>query len=724
MPGHDGTCCASSAVAAGRTGSCQVILSLGHPQGGRLEQGCDMTSVWKSATILSSILVASEGLAAAAQAQEPARLPPTVVTASRLQDGIRGTSTSIITAEEIARDPSSSLQDILAKQPGIQVQHLFGGTGARDKVDLRGFGAASNANALILVNGRRLNDIDLAGIDFAAIPRDNIERIEIIRGNSAAVLYGDGAVGGAINIVTKTAVPREPYAKLDGGIGSYCHREASVSGGGSSGATSATGHAAFIEADNYRRNNELLQRNAGGELRHKTADGELFFTLGYDDQHLGLPGGRLVTNTSSALASDPRGTATPLDFADTQGLNLTTGGSFMLGDGMELIVDGGVRSKWQQAGVFSSFGPSFDSYFQADLQTWSLTPRLTVEHATAGLPASSIVGIDLYHAVYNSDRSLHEGDAPIHVYDATQDTLAAYAQQTVALRGDTDLAIGLRLQHAIVSATDRVDNSAPGGSGVVQGTPLDDDGDTQWAAHLGLEHRVTNDFALFGRVGRSLRMPTIDERVGMSPFGVPTTFALKTQTSYDVEAGVRGKAAGVSYELSAYVMELENELHFSPATFTNLNLEATRRTGVEASFATKLAEGLSLKTGGAYTKAEFREGSFAGNEVPLVSRWTGNVGLAWDAVPRLLTVDTTLRYVGERRLDNDQANVQPMTPAYTVVDLRIGGKYEWLRWSLAALNLFDADYFDYGIASAFTLGTYEAYPQAGRTFLFKLGADF
>ena len=235
--------------------------------------------------------------------------------------------------------------------------------------------------------------------------------------------------------------------------------------------------------------------------------------------------------------------------------------------------------------------------------------------------------------------------------------------------------------------------------------------------------QCNDELALFGRTGRSIRLPTVDERVGMSPFGSPTTFDLKTQTSYDVEAGVKGKASGVAYQLSAFVMELENELHFSPATFTNLNLAPTRRTGVEASIGAKLADGLSFKAGGAYIKAEFREGDFAGNDVPLVSHWTGNVALAWDIVPRFVIADATLRYAGERRLDNDQANVQPIIPGYSVIDLRIGGEYEKLRWSLAVYNLFDADYFDYGIASAFTLGTYNAYPQPGRTFLFKLGVD-
>ncbi len=124
-------------------------------------------------------------------------VPDTLVTASRLGEGVTGASTTVITAAEIERSPGQTLQDVLARVPGIQVQSLFGGVnGTSTTVDLRGFGAAATPNTLVLINGRRLNDIDLSGIDFGSIPREGIERIEITRGNSGAVLYGDGAVGG------------------------------------------------------------------------------------------------------------------------------------------------------------------------------------------------------------------------------------------------------------------------------------------------------------------------------------------------------------------------------------------------------------------------------------------------------------------------------------------------------------------------------------------------
>jgi iron complex outermembrane receptor protein len=212
--------------------------------------------------------------------------------------------------------------------------------------------------------------------------------------------------------------------------------------------------------------------------------------------------------------------------------------------------------------------------------------------------------------------------------------------------------------------------------------------------------------------------------VGQGPFGVPTTFDLKTQTSRDVEGGVRLNGHGLSIQTSVYLMDLTNEIHFSPATFTNVNLDPTRRYGVETIASYRLIDTVTLKGGLAYTRAIFREGIFAGNDVPLVSRWSGSAGFSWDIWHKQLVLDVLARFSGDRRLDNDQTNRQPLIPSHSVVDLRLGGEFQRLKWSVTVENLFNEMYFDYGIASAFTLGTYNAYPQPGRTFMARASATF
>jgi iron complex outermembrane recepter protein len=645
---------------------------------------------------------------------------------------ITGASSTVITAQEIERSPGLTVQDVLAREPGIQVRSLFGMVnGASTGVDMRGFGAAGTSNTLVLVNGRRLNDIDIAGVDFSAIPKNSIERIEITRGNSGAVLYGDGAVGGVINIVTKNAFDLPPSARIQAGFGSFNYREGNVSANGSANtsagqfATSVFANA--IRSDGYRENNKLRQENAVGDFRWTDGrDTTAYFNISADNQHLGLPGGRRVTLTTSELVTDRRGAATPFDFGEKKGLNATLGVTRVLWQGTELVVDGGVRNKKQESGFFSAFGTDFNSGFKADLTSLSITPRVLSQHVIGGAPGKLITGIDVYHSMYDSDRSRNLGEAPIHNYDLKQTTAAFYMQETIAVRPDTDIAFGGRVQNNSLTARDRFDPNAPGAfssSAPIQGLPFDGS-ETQYAWHIGAEHRVTREVAFFGRAARSFRVPNVDERVASSPFGVATAFDLKTQTSHDFEVGIRAGAGPLMWQISGYYMELENELHFSPATFTNTNLDPTERYGVENIVTWSVSDFLRLKAGVAYTRALFRDGPFKGNDVPLVSPWTGSVAVSWDIYRKYLVLDAVARFFSGRRMDNDQANFQPLIPSKAVVDLRIGGEIDKFFWSASVQNVFDTLYFDYAIASAFTFGTYNAYPLPGRTYIVRAGLQF
>ena len=126
----------------------------------------------------------------------------------------------------------------------------------------------------------------------------------------------------------------------------------------------------------------------------------------------------------------------------------------------------------------------------------------------------------------------------------------------------------------------------------------------------------------------------------------------------------------------------------------------------------------------AYTRAVFREGAFAGNDVPLVSRYTASGGVTWNIWQNYLVFDATVRAWSERIMDNDQANTQRRIPADATVDLKLSGAYEHFFWSLSVNNLFDAQYYDYAIASSFTPGRFSAYPLPGRTYMVKAGATF
>jgi iron complex outermembrane receptor protein len=199
---------------------------------------------------------------------------------------------------------------------------------------------------------------------------------------------------------------------------------------------------------------------------------------------------------------------------------------------------------------------------------------------------------------------------------------------------------------------------------------------------------------------------------------------LKTQTSHDIEGGVRIKSGPFQMQSSIYNMDLENEIHFIPALFYNVNLDPTHRYGSETSASLRVSDTVLLRGGVAYTRAVFREGPFAGNDVPLVSRYTASGGVTWNIWQNYVVADATLRGWSERFMDNDQSNTQRRIPASATVDLKLSGEYQHFFWSLSVNNVFNALYYDYAIASAFTEGRFSAYPLPGRTYMVKAGATF
>ena len=650
--------------------------------------------------------------------------------------GIVGASATVITAEEIAHSPAQTLQEIIAQTPGVQLTNLFGGVnGAGSTVDLRGFGAFASGNTLILINGRRLNDVDKAGVDLSTIPLNSIERIEITRGNSGAVLYGDNAVGGVINIVTKTGVGGPPVAiRGEAGVGSFNQRMAAVSAATNSGPWSTSFYGNAIKSDGYRDNNALDQRNGVGNIQYSTPDLTAFLTLSGDDQKLGLPGGRIVDPGAgiNELVTKRQGTSTPFNYANKQGANVTAGFTKSLGNGVDLIIDGGLRDKKQQAGFFGALPTIPFNYVDSHLQTWSITPRLSIKNSVLGVPSAILTGIDYYDATYHSDRPNFKGAAPIHVYDLSQQTLAGYWQHTIGLLPTTDVSYGARAQSTRLSARDRYNDMAPGAFGPfdIQANPLNSS-ELQYAAHVGIEHRLNNVFSVFGRAAHAFRTPDVDERVASGPAfdaffnAIPQTFKLKTQTSTDAELGYRIKGGPLQLQTSIYNMELENEIHFDPVNFYNYNLDPTRRYGAETAASLRLNDSLLVRGGGAYTRAVFREGPNKGNDVPLVSRFTASGGVTWNVWEKYLVVDATVRHWGDRYMDNDQVNRRgPMIPGDTTVDFKLSGEYQRFFWSLSVNNALNALYYDYAIASSFTDGRFSAYPLPGRTYMVKAGATF
>lgn len=127
------------------------------------------------------------------------------------------TNITIISSEDIENKHVETLGELLENEVGIFYK-TNGTTGDMPTVFMRG--SAASARTLVLIDGRRVNDAGAGAANFAAIPVSMIERVEIIRGAGSAV-YGTGAFGGVINVITKTAKEDSPAAEFGASYGSF-----------------------------------------------------------------------------------------------------------------------------------------------------------------------------------------------------------------------------------------------------------------------------------------------------------------------------------------------------------------------------------------------------------------------------------------------------------------------------------------------------------------------
>jgi iron complex outermembrane receptor protein len=612
-------------------------------------------------------------------AQTPiTQMEPVVVTATRFEDRAQQfpIGVEVIDQEQIRRSTAATVPELLSQRHGIRVRDL---TGSPDmQVDLRGFGITGDQNTLVLVDGRRVSENELASVSWTAIPLSAIERIEVLRG-SGTVLYGSGATAGTINIITKAPKPNERSLFVYGGVGSYGTHEERAGMNIAGKDVGLRLHGSNLTSAGFRDNNGLRQKNAQADLRHYHDGGHVSLKVGGEEQNLALPG----SLSEAQMMANRRAAATPGDFADRHSGYADLGAEHATRFG-QIAANLTYRDRETDAAFFVA--TPFRNNISTHVKTWSFTPRLKMTHGLGGWDSTLVTGVDVDES--NLDRTASAFPARAA---ATQRDAAVYGQHTTVIPTGTSLSLGGRIQHAHYAVED------PGNS------TSNFRRDPHLHAHeIALRQRLPAGASVYGRLGRSFRMPNVDDVFSLFT-GLATP--LEPQTSRDREVGFDFKAGPGRYHFAYYDIDLDNEIYFESITFTTRNLPPTHRRGFEAEASWRIGN-FDLFANYTQTIAKFRSGQFggvsiAGNAVPLVPRHSANVGGSW--LFRANTRATVLaRYVGEQRYDADEANTFARNiPSYYVVDTKV--LHDRRDWQFAAgvRNLLNQKYYSYGIFTGF-----------------------
>jgi iron complex outermembrane receptor protein len=633
----------------------------------------------------------------ASAAENTVNMEEVTVTATRYEEQLSEVPAhvTVITREDISNSTARNIPEILRTETGVQVNDIAGNR-RNYTVDLRGFGETASLNTLVLVDGRRINQADLSGVDWTEIPLEGVERIEIIRGGRGSVLYGDNATGGVINIITKQG----DIAIKSGGelsVGSYGTFKSSAYADGGIKAMSFFLTGSYLTSDGYRHNSGTEAKNVGLNISYSAGDlFRLNISSGYHKDHTGLPGALKESDFASGVSRTE--TLHPDDYIDVEDYYFKVVPEVSLLDNAVLKVDSSFRKR-----AFFSFdsGDFGDFSGDSDIKTLIISPQILLKNTIGKAKNALTIGADYVRADDDIvNESLFFGVSSTGVFNLHKENYGYYLHDEINIGDRLCLSGGYRYDKSGFSFSP----STPGSKDM----------------HENLFTAGVN-YTFYGRsyaylsFSRSFRYPVLDELYSF--FTNMINASLSPQSSDNYEIGVRHYFTDSAYaNLNLFRIDTDKEIFFDPVTYNNENLDGmTRRDGIEFSLFIKPTDWLTLKTGYAYLDAKIKEGSFKGKDVPNVPKHKAFAEVV-TSLGKGLTIAFDGVYVGERPFISDFANDFGDQKSYLVLNSRL--KYHWKKLNafLNLNNLTNAKYSEYGVIGGSPLEK-SFYPSPRMNFL-------
>jgi len=194
--------------------------------------------------------------------------------------------TTIITKEEIARSGARNIGEVIEKETGVKVDS-YGAMGARTEVSMRG---STEKQVLVLIDGQRMNCPRGGYTRLNEFPLlEHIERVEIVRGPGSA-LYGSGAMGGVVNIITREP-PKKPETTFSSSYGTHRTQIHSFSHGMKIKKFGYLLSVRGAESQGHRPNSAYRGHDLFGKFTYDLADwSKLILEGGYYNGEHGNPG--------------------------------------------------------------------------------------------------------------------------------------------------------------------------------------------------------------------------------------------------------------------------------------------------------------------------------------------------------------------------------------------------------------------------------------------------
>jgi vitamin B12 transporter len=532
-----------------------------------------------------------------------------VISAARIEQALPDAlpSTRVITRQDIEQAQAADLPSLLRSLTSADVAQT-GPLGAQTSVFLRG---ADSRQTLVLVDGVPINRSDFGLASFQHLPIEQIERIEIVRGNVSS-LYGSQAVGGVVQIFTRRASTPEfsvsagtqhswsaaAAAGARWGEGAQTTQlSASLSARGTEGFSART---AETGADPDR--DGAAQRGANVRLAQGWATGhETTLSLmsdrtrsAYDGYGYPAVGNDVLTTNLDVLGLSSRHAITP---------------AWQLG-----IDFGSTHERFTDPTSFASSGRNRVNQAGVQLQ-WRADARQTLQ---AGVERKSE-----------------------HFDDVEAGTPTARQRDTDALRVGWVAKSGERIEWQAHLRSDHSDDYGHATTGL-----------------FAVGYALTPEWKLSARAGSAFNAPTfIDQQ-----YAAPGT-TLKAEHSRDAELALQWSHGTQQARVALFAQRQRDRIDFDPVTFATANIARSRNNGLE------LMGQLDAGPGRLGVELTLQAPRNAETGEPLKRRARQSLALNYRVTQGRWQWGAALRHTGQR-LDTDPVTfANADNPARTTLDL-------------------------------------------------------
>ena len=602
-------------------------------------------------------------------------LEPMEVSALRLETSPKNLAArvQVIDQTDIKQSGAVDLVELLRREANLQVRSTSGNS-ARSTVSMGGFGENGGLRTLVLLDGHRLNAIDMSAINWYSIPLTMVKSIEVIRGGQSGT-FGNNGVGGVIKINTK--IPEaEPSGSFELSAGSFDTFNVKGAYSQRLGGIGLTFFGERIESDGYRVNGDHKTDSGGVRLDWGSeSDFSGYFSWSLSNTVFGLPGDL----NASALAANRRQTTDPNDRGEERSSHGRAGLSYDINDQWRLENRLGYQDREVNVNMPSQLYLADTNY-----ETFSYSPALHFNSNSVDW----VFGLDF--SKDNLDSKTNYGDS---TYE--RKTLAFFSSTGLPLSDQWNLNGNLRLE--------RAENS-----GVYSGTQLNEVNKDEWAGGIGLIREFGGENRIYGTIRRFYRYPATDEYMD---FGTPAINQnLEPENGYEVELGTDWTIEQIFLSGRIFRQWMEDEIIYDPLVGmfgSNVNLPKNSRIGLDLSLDWEITESIRSGVSYEYVKATFEEGNYDGSRVPLVPEGLIRLFLELQPVDSLL-LNLGSSYVGESFRGSDFSNTEAKMEDYWLYDLSINYELSENATLFSGVeNLMDKEY----LSTAFGTGLY---PGEGR----------